>query len=173
MVEMASTVQEVANNALQAVEATVNADNQATAGYDIMNKTVDTIRSLSSIVDDTSVKLAILESDTMSIGDILNVNNGIAEQTNLLALNAAIEAARAGEQGRGFSVVADEVRNLAQRTQESTLQVQNLIEKLQGGSKAAVDSMRLGKEQVQHSVEEVSKAQEVFTMITHSVTLVK
>ena len=172
MVEMATTVQQVANNALQAAEATVSADSQANEGHGIMNKTVDTINHLSSIVDDTSMKLTTLESDSLSIGEILNVINGIAEQTNLLALNAAIEAARAGEQGRGFSVVADEVRNLAQRTQESTLQVQTLIEKLQSGSKAAVESMRLGKRQVEHSVDEVSKAQEVFKTITHSVTLI-
>jgi methyl-accepting chemotaxis protein len=172
MVEMATTVQQVANNALQAAEATVNADNQASEGHGIMNKTVKTITQLSSIVDDTSSKLAVLESDTLSIGEILNVINGIAEQTNLLALNAAIEAARAGEQGRGFSVVADEVRSLAERTQQSTLEVQTLIEKLQLGSKDAVESMRLGKIQVQHSVNEVSRAQEVFSTITHSVTLI-
>ena len=172
MVEMATTVQQVANNALQAAEATVHADSQVNEGHDIMNKAVDTIDNLSSIVDSTSDKLSLLESDTLSIGEILNVINGIAEQTNLLALNAAIEAARAGEQGRGFSVVADEVRNLAQRTQESTLQVQSLIEKLQSGSKAAVESMRLGKLQVKHSVDEVCKAQEVFATITHSVTLI-
>ena len=134
-----------------------------------MQKTVATINHLSTLVDDTSDKLTVLAADTVSIGEILNVINGIAEQTNLLALNAAIEAARAGEQGRGFSVVADEVRSLAEKTQQSTLQIQSLIEKLQTGSKGAVESMLLGKTQVDSSVNEVSKAQQALNTITNSV----
>lgn len=172
MVEMATTVQNVALNAVQAAEATTDADSQTNTGRDIVNNTVNTIGQLSTFIDDTSNKLAVLESDSISIGEILNVINGIAEQTNLLALNAAIEAARAGEQGRGFSVVADEVRSLAQRTQESTLEIKSLIEKLQLGSKAAVESMRLGKIQVKNTVDEVSKAQDALNTITNSVTLI-
>lgn len=172
MVEMATTVQNVALNAVQAAEATTDADSQTNTGRDIVNNTVNTIGQLSTFIDDTSNKLAVLESDSISIGEILNVINGIAEQTNLLALNAAIEAARAGEQGRGFSVVADEVRSLAQRTQESTLEIKSLIEKLQLGSKAAVESMRLGKIQVKNTVDEVCKAQDALNTITNSVTLI-
>jgi len=170
MVEMAATVQDVASIAVQAANAASNADNEANNGREIVEKTLQTINQLSSVVDTTSQRLVSLEADSVSIGEILDVINDIADQTNLLALNAAIEAARAGEQGRGFSVVADEVRNLAQRTQESTLQIKTLIEKLQSGAKNAVESMSLGKEHAQSSVIEVSKAKTALNSITQAVT---
>jgi len=170
MVEMTATVADVANNAIQAADAATDANIEANSGQDIVQKTVVSINQLSEIVEETSDKLLELADDSMSIGAILEVINGIADQTNLLALNAAIEAARAGEQGRGFSVVADEVRSLAQKTQESTLQIKSLIEKLQLGSKDAVVSMTRGKEQAQQSVLTVTKAQSALDTISASIT---
>ena len=110
-----------------------------------------------------------LEKDSDQIGTVLEVIKGIAEQTNLLALNAAIEAARAGEQGRGFAVVADEVRSLASRTQESTEEIQQMIERLQKGSREAVSVMETGRTQVLSSVEQASKAGEALENITAAV----
>jgi methyl-accepting chemotaxis protein len=170
MVEMTATVSDVANNAIQAADAATDADTQANSGQDIVRETVMSINQLSEIVEDTSNKLLELANNSMSIGEILEVINGIADQTNLLALNAAIEAARAGEQGRGFSVVADEVRSLAQKTQESTLQIKSLIEKLQLGSKSAVDSMQRGKKHAQESVLAVTQAQSSLDTISASIT---
>jgi len=170
MVEMTATVGDVATNAIQAADAATDADIEANSGQDIVQKTVISINQLSEIVEETSDKLLELANDSMSIGAILEVINGIADQTNLLALNAAIEAARAGEQGRGFSVVADEVRSLAQKTQESTLQIKSLIEKLQLGSKSAVNSMQRGKEQAQKSVLTVTKAKSALDTISTSIT---
>jgi methyl-accepting chemotaxis protein len=170
MVEMAATVQDVASIAVQAANAASKANNEANSGREVVEQTLHTINQLSSVVDTTSQRLVSLEADSVSIGEILDVINDIADQTNLLALNAAIEAARAGEQGRGFSVVADEVRNLAQRTQESTLQIKTLIEKLQAGAKSAVESMSLGKEHAQSSVIEASKAKTALDSITQAVT---
>jgi len=170
MVEMTATVSDVANNAIQAADAATYADTETNSGQNIVQKTVNSINQLSEIVEETSEKLLELANDSMSIGAILEVINGIADQTNLLALNAAIEAARAGEQGRGFSVVADEVRSLAQKTQESTLQIKSLSEKLQLGSKSAVVSMLRGKEQAQQSVLTVTKAQSALDTISASIT---
>lgn len=172
MVEMAATVQDVASIAVQAENAASKASNEASNGRQVVEQTLQTINQLSSVVDTTSQKLISLEADSVSIGQILDVINDIADQTNLLALNAAIEAARAGEQGRGFSVVADEVRNLAQRTQESTLQIKTLIDKLQSGTKSAVESMSIGKAHAQASVVEASKAKVALNSITQAVTLI-
>ena len=170
MAEMTATVSDVANNAIQAADAATDANTEASSGQKIVSETVTSINQLSEIVEDTSDKLLELANNSMSIGEILEVINGIADQTNLLALNAAIEAARAGEQGRGFSVVADEVRSLAQKTQESTLQIKSLIEKLQLGSKSAVDSMQRGKEHAKESVLTVTQAQSALDTISASIT---
>lgn len=157
--EMSSTVHEVANSAETAASSASQADTQSEQGKQIVASTVSSIRTLASEVEKAATVIAQLEKDSESIGSVLEVIRGIAEQTNLLALNAAIEAARAGEQGRGFAVVADEVRSLASRTQESTREIQEMIERLQKGSRDAVNAMQSGQEQAQQTVEQASQAE--------------
>ncbi len=125
--EMATTVFEVARNAGQAAEA---ANNAASNGNIVVDETISIINHLATDVEQGASAVNQLREDSQNVGSVLDVIRGIAEQTNLLALNAAIEAARAGEQGRGFAVVADEVRTLASRTQESTQEIQVMIESL-------------------------------------------
>ncbi|MFM8454465.1 MAG: methyl-accepting chemotaxis protein [Gammaproteobacteria bacterium] len=123
-------------------------------------------------VQSTAEAIHDLEAQSDKIGTILDVIRGIAEQTNLLALNAAIEAARAGEQGRGFAVVADEVRTLAQRTQQSTEEIQGMISQLQSGAKKAVSVMEQGRRQASGSVEQAAAAGESLQKIASSVSKV-
>ena len=158
MNEMTATVQDVARNAGEASDAASQADHASSEGNQVVRDVVRSINELASEINQTAAAIQTLHTNSEQIGSVLDVIKGIAEQTNLLALNAAIEAARAGEQGRGFAVVADEVRTLASRTQESTQEIQDTIEKLQAGAKAAVQAMERGQQSARDSVDKAEHA---------------
>jgi len=170
--EMTSTVQEVANNTSSAAHAAQGANKTAAEGREVVNRTIHAIERLAEEVERGAHTIAEVERDSEAIGSVLQVIQDIAEQTNLLALNAAIEAARAGEYGRGFAVVADEVRTLASRTQESTQEIQGVIEKLQAGSRNAVAAMNEGREQARASVEQAGLAGQALDEITTAVATI-
>ncbi|WP_440876203.1 methyl-accepting chemotaxis protein [Thalassotalea sp. PLHSN55] len=167
--EMSSTSQSVLSSANDALGEIKQADDEAERIKVISARNRNTIELLANEVESASQVINKLQQDSASIGGILDVIRGIAEQTNLLALNAAIEAARAGEQGRGFAVVADEVRTLASRTQESTQEIQNMIEVLQNGAGKAVSVMSTGKTQAANCVEQSEEADKALETITHAV----
>ncbi|MCB1761071.1 MAG: methyl-accepting chemotaxis protein [Gammaproteobacteria bacterium] len=167
--EMAATVQEVSQSASSAAEDARQADADAHTGSELVNSSLISIRDLAQDVGRATEVIHKLESETEEVGSVLDVIRGIAEQTNLLALNAAIEAARAGEQGRGFAVVADEVRTLASRTQQSTTEIQGMIEKLQSGARNAVSVMDAGRQKAQTNVERAESAGSSLIQITRAV----
>ncbi|OOZ41232.1 hypothetical protein BOW53_04435 [Solemya pervernicosa gill symbiont] len=168
--ELAASALEVARNAQNAAEGTQVASQDADNGRRVVSETIDTISELAKEVERSSEVIQKLQSDSEEIGTVLDVIRGIAEQTNLLALNAAIEAARAGEQGRGFAVVADEVRNLASRTSSATLEIQEMIERLQTGTGEAVTVMNSGREKAQRGVERAAEAGASLDTITQAVS---
>nr|WP_026078073.1 methyl-accepting chemotaxis protein [Pseudomonas sp. PAMC 26793] len=150
--EMTSAVEEVARNAVSTSEASKNATSSAGDGRDLVQETVGAIERMSSDVQATATLIGNLAEESRDIGKVLDVIRGLADQTNLLALNAAIEAARAGEAGRGFAVVADEVRALAHRTQQSTSEIERMIGSIQAGTEHAVDSMRNSTERAESTL---------------------
>ena len=156
--DMSDTVHHVAENAGQAAAGASEADQEAQKGKQQVENAIEAINTLVGQVQGTAQEIERLRTDSENIGTVLEVIRGIAEQTNLLALNAAIEAARAGEQGRGFAVVADEVRTLAKRTQDSTDEIQAMIEQLQGAANDAVKSMDTSVKSTQSTVEIVNEA---------------
>jgi methyl-accepting chemotaxis protein len=170
MSEMSASSQEVADNATLTSESAKEADDEALKGKGVVQDSISGIRSLAENVLEASDVIHRLEQDSEQIGTILDVIRGIADQTNLLALNAAIEAARAGEQGRGFAVVADEVRTLAQRTQQSTQEIQGMIERLQDGAGNAVRVMEEGRQRTDESVSMSSAAGSSLEAITSAVS---
>ena len=150
--EMTSAVEEVARNAVSTSEASKNATTSASDGRDLVQETVSAIVRMSGDVQSTATLIGNLADESRDIGKVLDVIRGLADQTNLLALNAAIEAARAGEAGRGFAVVADEVRALAHRTQQSTSEIERMIGSIQGGTEQAVSSMRNSTERAESTL---------------------
>ncbi len=167
--EMSAAVNEVALNAQSASDAAHDAERQSRRGAEVVGSTIESIRQLAQEVEGSSQTIEALAEETASIGAVLEVIRGIAEQTNLLALNAAIEAARAGEQGRGFAVVADEVRALAARTQDSTKDIQLRIERLQSGVAKAVQAMHAGSGKARDSVERAAGVDQVLAETMQSV----
>ncbi|HEY7884071.1 MAG TPA: methyl-accepting chemotaxis protein, partial [Cellvibrionaceae bacterium] len=171
--EMASVVQDVTQRVGETADNASQADKVAMGGKGIVQNTMGQIKNLSTDIKKASEVIDRLRQETVDIGTVLDVIRGIAEQTNLLALNAAIEAARAGEQGRGFAVVADEVRTLASRTQSSTTEIREMIERLQTGSAEAVEMMTAGTAQADASVTKANEATESLEDITQIVGVIR
>ncbi|MBH3427376.1 methyl-accepting chemotaxis protein [Pseudomonas alkylphenolica] len=173
MNEMTATVQDVARNAAQASQAAAVADQQALEGERVVDEAIEQIECLAREVGASAVAVGELRTQSDKIGGVLDVIKAVAQQTNLLALNAAIEAARAGEAGRGFAVVADEVRNLALRTQQSTEEIESLVVGIQASTKAVSLSMDSSLEMSKSSVEFTRRAVGSLDNITRSVSTIQ
>jgi len=170
--EMTAAVEEVARNAVSTSEASAQSNQAAREGRDRVVETVDAIQTMTRDVQSTSVLIEGLAAQGRDIGKVLDVIRAIAEQTNLLALNAAIEAARAGEAGRGFAVVADEVRALAHRTQQSTQEIEKMVAGIQNGTGEAVHSMQQSNQRTQSTLEMARAAGVALEQITESISLI-
>ncbi|MBU3057278.1 methyl-accepting chemotaxis protein [Pseudomonas indica] len=172
MNQMSATAQEVARSAAAAVGSAQSVNQETVSGRALVESQVGSIQRLAGEIDQSVLVINQLASDSSAISQVLDVIKGIAEQTNLLALNAAIEAARAGEQGRGFAVVADEVRNLAKRTQQSTEEIEQMISRLQGGVGAAVKTMNTSHQMAEGTVSQSSQVQQALENILGAVGMI-
>ena len=170
--EMSATAQSVASSASNAANATSEAAQNSEEASNVVNTAIGSINSLVKEVDSASSVITMLAQETAKIGSVVDVIRGIAEQTNLLALNAAIEAARAGDQGRGFAVVADEVRALAGRTQQSTQQINSMLQTLHQGVRHAVDAMDSSQQHSQETVAETARIEQSLGTVNHAVTMI-
>jgi methyl-accepting chemotaxis protein len=170
MNEMTATVHEVARNAEAAASSTEQADRRVSSGVAVVQQTLARIKQLASAMQTTTQSIERLSQDTQRIDSVLDVIKSVAEQTNLLALNAAIEAARAGEQGRGFAVVADEVRALARRTQQSTTEIEGLIATLREGTRRSVEDMRQSGVLVTQTVQDANQTEGALAEIAIAVS---
>ncbi len=170
--EMSASADEVARSAAETANRTSDASDAAAAGTKVMNTSQATITRLTGQIESTAGKIQVLKDNSENIGSVMSVIRSIAEQTNLLALNAAIEAARAGEQGRGFAVVADEVRSLAQKTQNSTEEIESIITQLQRAADEAHQSMNTSIDSFQETIATTSKVESTLESIHQNISTI-
>ncbi|WP_371929355.1 methyl-accepting chemotaxis protein [Pseudomonas sp. Marseille-P9899] len=173
MQEMTATVHSVARDAEEAAQAAQSADGKVESGQQVVRQSMQRIERLASAADSASHSIENLSAEIQHIGSVLEVIKSVAEQTNLLALNAAIEAARAGEQGRGFAVVADEVRALAKRTQQSTEEIERLVSSLRANAQSSVTQIQNSGELVKLAVADALQTESALGSIAAAVSLIQ